>query len=80
MIYSSPMEKKIKEVVSSDKRLQHMYMIDVEKTTLETFERIGYTPSSDIKKNMDKVWVNSSRTDFLWQFIYNVWGMDNESK
>lgn len=60
------------------KRLQSMYMIDVEQTTLNVFEKIGYQPSRTVKKAIDKAWVNSNREDFLADYIYKVWRFDNE--
>ena len=70
------MEDKFKEVCE-DKRLNQMYMIDVEKATLEAFEKVGYSPSNTIKQAIDKAWVNSNREDKLCDFVYKVWRSDS---
>ena len=67
------------EKVCTHKRLQTMYMIDVEKETLEVFKKLGYEPSRTVKMAIDKAWVNSDRTDFLAEYILKVWRYDNES-
>ena len=73
---SEIMLEKFKEVCP-EHRLQDMYMIDVEKETLHAFEQIGYNPSKSVKKAIDKAWVNSNRTDSLYEFVYKVWRDDN---
>jgi len=73
---SEIMLEKFKEVCP-EHRLQDMYMIDVEKETLHAFKQIGYNPSKTVKKAIDKAWVNSNRTDSLYEFVYKVWRDDN---
>lgn len=70
-------KEKLKDVCP-DKRLQDMYMVDVEEKTLEIFDLIGYKSSKTVKKAIDKAWVNSDRSDHLYEFIYRVWSFDNE--
>lgn len=57
-------------------QLKSMYMVDVEDATMDVFRKIGYTPSDNIKKSIDRTWVNSSRDDYLSDFIYNVYRRD----
>jgi len=65
------------ERVTPVKRLSEMYMIDVQDTVFDVFSKIGYLPSVNIDKSIDKVWANSSRDDLLSEFVYNVWRNDN---
>lgn len=57
-------------------QLKTMYMVDVESATMDVFNKIGYTPSDNIKQSIDRTWVNSSRDDYLSDFIYNVYRRD----
>lgn len=75
MMESPLMAKKIEDICEP-KRLQDMYMSDVENTTLEVFKQLNYTPSPKIKYHIDKTWVNSNRSDTLAEFIYKVWRFD----
>lgn len=59
--------------ICDPKRLREMYAIDVEKATLDAFEFVKFKPSKDVKKAIDKTWVNSDRNDWLWEFVYKVW-------
>jgi len=74
---SEIMKDKIREH-TGDRRLKDgMYMIDVERETVEILKKIGYTPSKNIKKAFDKAWVNSDREDSLCDFIHKVWRFDS---
>ena len=74
---SEIVQAKLKDVCP-DCRLQHMYMVDVEKEALKAFKEIGYKPSKKIKRALDKAWVNSNREDPLYLYVYKAWGYDNE--
>lgn len=57
-------------------QLKELYMVEVETATLNVFSKIGYKPSDNIKQSIDRTWVNSSREDYLSDFIYNVYRRD----
>lgn len=57
-------------------QLKELYMVEVETATLNVFSKIGYNPSDNIKQSIDRTWVNSSRDDYLSDFIYNVYRRD----
>ena len=57
--------------------LEDMFAKDVESATLNAFNSVGYTPSSNIKKSFDKVWHNSDPSDSLSDFVYSVWRIDS---
>lgn len=69
------MRDKIKEICEPT-QLKTMYMVEVESLTLDVLKQIGYAPSKNIKENMDRTWVNSSREDYIYDFIYNVYRRD----
>ena len=73
---SEIMMEKFKKVCPNH-RLQHMYMVDVEDAVLIAFREVGYTPSKTLKKAIDRVWANSNREDYLWEFVFNVWREDS---
>lgn len=57
-------------------QLKALYMVEVESATMDVFSKVGYTPSDNIKQSIDRTWVNSSREDYLSDFIYNVYRRD----
>lgn len=57
-------------------QLKSLYMVEVESATMDVFSKVGYTPSDNIKQSIDRTWVNSSREDYLSDFIYNVYRRD----
>ena len=67
---------KFKEICPPQ-QLKTMYMVDVEDAVLTAFREVGYTPSKNLKKSIDRVWANSNREDYLWEFVYNVWREDS---
>lgn len=73
---SEIVKAKLQEVCP-EQRLSSMYMVEVEDFVKTAFSKIGYTPSKNIEKSIDKAWANSDRTDFLWEFVYKVWGYDS---
>ena len=67
---------RIQELCSS-KQLKDMYMVDVHEAIQDVFGKMGYTPSKNIDKSVDKAWANSNREDYLCDFIYLVWSVDS---
>lgn len=63
--------------VCPDKRLSSMYMVEVEDFVKSAFAKIGYNPSKNIDESIDKAWATSDKNDFLWEFVYRVWGYDS---
>ena len=57
-------------------QLKSLYMVEVESATMDVFSKVGYNPSKNIKQSIDRTWVNSSREDYLCDFIYNVYRRD----
>lgn len=57
-------------------QLKSLYMVEVESATMDVFSKVGYNPSENIKQSIDRTWVNSSREDYLCDFIYNVYRRD----
>lgn len=58
-------------------QLKDLYMVDVHEAVDDVFKKIGYTPSKNIDKSVDKAWANSNRDDYLHEFIYKVWRYDS---
>lgn len=57
-------------------QLKELYMVEVENATLDVFRKLDYQLSDKIKKSIDATWVNSSRDDYICDFIYNVYRRD----
>lgn len=70
------MKARLQEVVPSD-NLQSMSPSDVEKAVRVAFRIVGYVPN-DFQKAVDNAWGKSTATE-LWEFVYDVWRLDNGS-
>lgn len=73
---SEVMKARLQEVVPSDS-LQSMSPSDVEKAVRVAFRIVGYVPNN-FQKAIDDAWGESTATE-LWEFVYDVWGLDNGS-
>jgi len=74
---SEVMKSRFHEVVP-ESQLLTMSAPDVEKAVKIAFEVVGYTPKDSFKKIVDRAWGESTATE-LWEFVYDVWRLDNGS-